>query len=339
MIPSSSPQGSVEAQDCIHAGTGCRPHSPGWGCAARGGMFSVLSGVALAVPCAPRQEYLHVLEEAKKRDHRVVGLAQDLFFFHPLRCLPPAHASCAQLHACAAQCPDLRLLWPQKGHVMGTLDAGASDAVPWPARGAMLCPSAGGRTCCAVSSPGSCFFLPHGSIIYNTLVNFIKREYRQRGYHEVGHAGTVNLDVLLMWLWPGDPSEPRPGVHSVATLARLGGRRVNSHRHSVLLLLFWDGMEVSPCGLAPLGTLLRGSLCSWGHPAQGVHLLLGAPCVQVVTPNIYNMELWNISGHAANYKENMFVFDVSTAAPRVLPPLPSPLSSAPLCQAGAAWAQ
>ncbi|CAI7843541.1 unnamed protein product, partial [Closterium sp. NIES-53] len=31
------------------------------------------------------KEYLHVLEEAKKRDHRVVGLAQDLFFFHPLR--------------------------------------------------------------------------------------------------------------------------------------------------------------------------------------------------------------------------------------------------------------
>ncbi|CAI5496641.1 unnamed protein product [Closterium sp. Naga37s-1] len=93
------------------------------------------------------KEYLHVLEEAKKRDHRVVGLAQDLFFFHPL-------------------------------------------------------------------SPGSCFFLPHGARIYNKLVGFIQGEYRKRGYHEV------------------------------------------------------------------------------------------------VTPNMFNMELWNISGHAANYKENMFVFDV-----------------------------
>jgi len=42
--------------------------------------------------------------------------------------------------------------------------------------------------CCAVSSPGSCFFLPHGATIYNTLVTFIKGEYRQRGYHEVGRA-------------------------------------------------------------------------------------------------------------------------------------------------------
>jgi threonyl-tRNA synthetase len=33
------------------------------------------------------QEYKEFLEEAKKRDHRMVGLAQELFFFHPLRYL------------------------------------------------------------------------------------------------------------------------------------------------------------------------------------------------------------------------------------------------------------
>ena len=27
---------------------------------------------------------------------------------------------------------------------------------------------------------------------------------------------------------------------------------------------------------------------------------------EVVTPNIYNMELWKTSGHAEHYKENMF---------------------------------
>ena len=31
------------------------------------------------------QEYLHRLEEAKKRDHRLLGMQQELFFFHPLR--------------------------------------------------------------------------------------------------------------------------------------------------------------------------------------------------------------------------------------------------------------
>ncbi|EGG04898.1 uncharacterized protein MELLADRAFT_37217, partial [Melampsora larici-populina 98AG31] len=34
-------------------------------------------------------------------------------------------------------------------------------------------------------SPGSCFWLPHGTRIYNTLVEFLKSEYRKRGYDEV----------------------------------------------------------------------------------------------------------------------------------------------------------
>ncbi|KAG7335490.1 hypothetical protein KOW79_000183 [Hemibagrus wyckioides] len=34
-------------------------------------------------------------------------------------------------------------------------------------------------------SPGSCFFLPKGAHIYNTLTDFIKSEYRQRGFSEV----------------------------------------------------------------------------------------------------------------------------------------------------------
>lgn len=32
--------------------------------------------------------------------------------------------------------------------------------------------------------------------------------------------------------------------------------------------------------------------------------------MQVLSPNMYNMQLWETSGHAANYKENMFVFEV-----------------------------
>ncbi|KAL9258313.1 Threonine--tRNA ligase, mitochondrial 1-like protein [Drosera capensis] len=31
---------------------------------------------------------------------------------------------------------------------------------------------------------------------------------------------------------------------------------------------------------------------------------------EVLSPNIYNMNLWETSGHAANYKENMFVFEI-----------------------------
>lgn len=31
---------------------------------------------------------------------------------------------------------------------------------------------------------------------------------------------------------------------------------------------------------------------------------------EVVTPNIYNFELWKTSGHADHYKQNMFNFDI-----------------------------
>nr|CAD1840152.1 unnamed protein product [Ananas comosus var. bracteatus] len=93
------------------------------------------------------KEYKRMLEEAKKYDHRILGQAQELFFFHPL-------------------------------------------------------------------SPGSCFFLPYGARIYNKLIDFLRAQNRDRGYQEV------------------------------------------------------------------------------------------------VTPNIYNMQLWETSGHAANYKENMFVFEI-----------------------------
>eukprot|EP01031_Cornospumella_fuschlensis_P028559 gene28559-34471_t len=34
---------------------------------------------------------------------------------------------------------------------------------------------------------------------------------------------------------------------------------------------------------------------------------------EVITPNIFNLQLWEISGHAQHYKENMFVFDVEEA--------------------------
>ncbi|XP_048232031.1 threonine--tRNA ligase, mitochondrial 1 [Ricinus communis] len=67
---------------------------------------------------------------------------------------------------------------------------------------------------CHQLSPGSWFFLPHGTRIYNKLMDFIRVQYRERGYEEVK------------------------------------------------------------------------------------------------SPNIYNMKLWETSGHAANYKENMFLLEI-----------------------------
>lgn len=45
-------------------------------------------------------------------------------------------------------------------------------------------------------SPGSCFWLPHGARIYNTLQEYIKSEYRQRGFDEVI---TPNMFNSKLW--------------------------------------------------------------------------------------------------------------------------------------------
>ncbi|KAM4049954.1 threonine--tRNA ligase 1, cytoplasmic [Anomaloglossus baeobatrachus] len=45
-------------------------------------------------------------------------------------------------------------------------------------------------------SPGSCFFLPKGAFIYNQLINFIRQEYRKRGFQEV-----VTPNVYNSKLW------------------------------------------------------------------------------------------------------------------------------------------
>uniref|UniRef100_A0A672I7R0 threonine--tRNA ligase n=1 Tax=Salarias fasciatus TaxID=181472 RepID=A0A672I7R0_SALFA len=49
-------------------------------------------------------------------------------------------------------------------------------------------------------SPGSCFFLPKGSFIYNTLIEFIRSEYRKRGFQEVV---TPNIYNSKLWQTSG----------------------------------------------------------------------------------------------------------------------------------------
>lgn len=49
-------------------------------------------------------------------------------------------------------------------------------------------------------SPGSCFFLPKGAYIYNTLMDFIRSEYRKRGFQEVV---TPNIYNSRLWMTSG----------------------------------------------------------------------------------------------------------------------------------------
>ncbi|KAG8010030.1 Threonine--tRNA ligase, partial [Nibea albiflora] len=45
-------------------------------------------------------------------------------------------------------------------------------------------------------SPGSCFFLPKGAHIYNTLTDFIKSEYRRRGFTEVSDPDSLQHCIM-----------------------------------------------------------------------------------------------------------------------------------------------
>lgn len=49
-------------------------------------------------------------------------------------------------------------------------------------------------------SPGSAFFLPHGTILYNRLINYIRKEYEERGYKEVI---TPNIFDKSLWIQSG----------------------------------------------------------------------------------------------------------------------------------------
>lgn len=49
-------------------------------------------------------------------------------------------------------------------------------------------------------SPGSCFCLPHGTRIYNAIIDLLKSEYRKRGYDEVI---TPNMYKSDLWKTSG----------------------------------------------------------------------------------------------------------------------------------------
>ncbi|XP_030321125.1 threonine--tRNA ligase, mitochondrial [Calypte anna] len=63
-------------------------------------------------------------------------------------------------------------------------------------------------------SPGSCFFLPRGAHIYNSLVEFIRSEYQQRGFSEVV---TPTLFSRQLWELSGHWQHYAPHIFCVTS--------------------------------------------------------------------------------------------------------------------------
>lgn len=137
------------------------------------------------------KEYLHMLEEAEKRDHRKIGAALDLFSFHDV-------------------------------------------------------------------SPGSPFFHPKGTLIFNTLVSFMREQYAQRGYREVV---TPQLFHKSLWETSGHWQHYRQNMFlSVMDDADAGLKSMNCPSHILIYKTRVRSYRELPLRLADFSPLHRNEV-------------------------------------------------------------------------------
>ncbi|XP_027479014.1 threonine--tRNA ligase, mitochondrial isoform X4 [Zalophus californianus] len=144
-------------------------------------------------------------EEAELRDHRRIGKAQELFFFHEL-------------------------------------------------------------------SPGSCFFLPRGTRVYNALVAFIRAEYTRRGFSEVksptlfstklwelsGHWEHYQEDMFALQPPGSDGPTSSPSDHSTShPTDTLALKPMNCPAHCLMFAHRPRSWRELPLRLADFGALHR----------------------------------------------------------------------------------
>ncbi|XP_060114650.1 threonine--tRNA ligase, mitochondrial [Heteronotia binoei] len=141
-----------------------------------------------------------------------------------------------------------------------------------------------------------------------------------RGPH-VRHTGTIRALKLLKKTstsWRGDPSAETlqriygisfPSTKQLSTweqaqeeAARRDHRRIGKDQE----LFFFHELSPGSCFFLPKGAHIYTTLMDFiksEYLKRGFH--------EVITPNIYNVKLWEASGHWQHYAENMFSFRVN----------------------------
>ncbi|PFH37643.1 threonyl-tRNA synthetase family protein [Besnoitia besnoiti] len=138
------------------------------------------------------KEYLQLLEEAKKRDHRVVGQNLHLFFF------------------------DTNV------------------------------------------SPGSCFWLPDGAKVYNKLCEFMREEYRFRGFQEVISPNIFSCDL---WKTSGHYQNYKENMYLFDVEGKEWGLKpMNCPGHCIMFKHLAPSYRQLPLRLADFGVLHRNEL-------------------------------------------------------------------------------
>eukprot|EP00740_Mantoniella_antarctica_P009276 CAMPEP_0181367474 /NCGR_PEP_ID=MMETSP1106-20121128/11429_1 /TAXON_ID=81844 /ORGANISM="Mantoniella antarctica, Strain SL-175" /LENGTH=731 /DNA_ID=CAMNT_0023483237 /DNA_START=149 /DNA_END=2344 /DNA_ORIENTATION=+ len=142
------------------------------------------------------KEYKTRIEEAKKRDHRVIGMNQELFFFHNL-------------------------------------------------------------------SPGSCFFLPDGAKVYNNLMGFIREKYWEYEYDEVITPNIFNFDL---WKTSGHAAHYKENMFSFhVEKEEFGLKPMNCPGHCVMFGNRKRSFRELPMRLADFGVLHRNEFSGALH--------------------------------------------------------------------------
>nr|QBK88577.1 MAG: threonyl-tRNA synthetase [Mimivirus LCMiAC01] len=137
------------------------------------------------------RKHLMMLEEAKKRNHKKIGLEQQLFFFHE-------------------------------------------------------------------HSPGSCFFLPHGAIIYRKLIDLIRDEYWKRGYSEVI---TPNIFKSDLWKTSGHWDKYSKNMFCIeCEKEQYSLKPMNCPSHCLMIKQKRHSYKEFPIRLADFGALHRNEL-------------------------------------------------------------------------------
>lgn len=107
-------------------------------------------------------------------------------------------------------------------------------------------------------SPGCAFFLEHGTRIYNTLVDFIKREYRKRGYTEVITPNMYNCDL---WKTSGHYKNYKEDMFLVeCDKKEFGLKPMNCPGHCLIFQSKLRSYRDLPLRIADFGVLHRNEI-------------------------------------------------------------------------------
>lgn len=107
------------------------------------------------------------------------------------------------------------------------------------------------------TSPGSCFWLPDGAYIYNKLQDFIRNEYKVRGFKEVI---TPNIYSLNLWKESGHYENYKENIFMINS-DDFGLKPMNCPGHCIMFKNFVSSYKELPLRLADFGVLHRNE-CS-----------------------------------------------------------------------------